>query len=172
VRLVLTVDPTLHLLILILLMILILIPLSLSKIKIKNQEQEESPEKKKAPRLSPGRLETIGIEGGRLVAACRSLAAAAAEIATGTATGAIFAGTGLIYGKRATMEIFPMEKADGLARLLIGRHGHESESAGFAGEFVLHEGCFSDAACLGEEVLQVHFGGVEGKIPDVEFVTH
>ena len=49
------------------------------------------------------------------------------------------------------------------------RHRHESESTGFAREFVLHEGRFGHGSNCGEVVLKIHFGGIEGKISYVEF---
>jgi hypothetical protein len=65
-----------------------------------------------------------------------------------------------------------MEKADGLAGFVGAGHGHESESAGFAGELVLHESDFLNGAGFREEILEIDFGGVEGEVPYVEFGRH
>ena len=65
-----------------------------------------------------------------------------------------------------------MELRDGLLGLLGARHGDKGEAAGLAGEFILHEGRLGDGAALGEMILKIHFGGVEGKIPDEEFGVH
>ena len=160
----------------------------------------QSRRKTKTPRLTPGRFDILC--GNRsLVAASAAAAttptaattaaataaaavvaasaaattttAATAEGATAAAaTWAIFAGTRFIDGQRTAMESLAVEKADGLLCFLVAGHGDEGKAAGLARELILHQSGFGDAACLGEEVLQVHFWGVEGKIPDVEFVTH
>jgi hypothetical protein len=65
-----------------------------------------------------------------------------------------------------------MEEADRFLRFFIAAHRDEGESAGLAREFVLHQRGFGNSASLGKEVLEVDFSGVEGKIPDVEFVSH
>jgi hypothetical protein len=46
----------------------------------------------------------------------------------------------------------------------FGRHGHKRETARFAGEFILHQRDFLNRARLGEKILEIRFGCVEGKI--------
>jgi hypothetical protein len=70
------------------------------------------------------------------------------------------------------MEVFAMEEADGLLRFVVRGHGDEGEATGLAGHFVLHESAVGDGTSLSEELLEVVFNGVEGKIPDVEFIGH
>ncbi len=65
-----------------------------------------------------------------------------------------------------------MEHADGILSLLITRHGHETESAGLAGHFVLHDYHISDRTGLAEVILQIEFHRVERDISDVEFIGH
>ena len=59
-----------------------------------------------------------------------------------------------------------------LSALLRVAHGHESEPARAAGHAVHHQVGFNDRAVRGKRVLQVVFGGVEGKISDKQFCTH
>jgi hypothetical protein len=113
----------------------------------------------------------------RLVALCvAAVSTAAAATAAGrtarAATGAIFARAGFIDGQGPVHEIATVEKADGLLGFFCGRHRHEAKAAGFAGEFILHQSGFGDRAGLGEMILKIVFGGIEGKISDVEFSGH
>ncbi len=70
------------------------------------------------------------------------------------------------------MKAFPMEEADRLLRFGIRGHRDEGKAAGLARELILHERGVRDGAGFGEKILEVDFGGVEGKIPDVEFIGH
>ena len=50
--------------------------------------------------------------------------------------------------------------------------GDEGETAGAAAHAVHHQVGFKDGAMIGESVLKIVFGGVEGKISNVQFITH
>jgi hypothetical protein len=67
------------------------------------------------------------------------------------------------------MEGLAVEERDGFLGFVGSGHGHESEAAAFARELVLHEGGFLNGAGLGEEVLKIDLGRIEGKISYVEF---
>jgi hypothetical protein len=101
-------------------------------------------------------------------------AASTAEAAAGAARGAgeFLAGTRFVDGQIATLEILAMKLIHGALRLFIRGHGHEAEAARFAGHFILNEDGLADRSGGGEEIQKIVFGGVEGKIPDVKFVTH
>jgi localization factor PodJL len=84
-----------------------------------------------------------------------------------TATRARFARTRFVHGQGPTFDGLAIEIGDRFLRIGFISHGDKSEAARFAGEFVLHESDFGDRARLREEVLEIGFGGVEGKISDV-----
>ena len=106
------------------------------------------------------------------VTAVSTTTTTAAACTTRTAAGAIFARAGFIDGESAIHEIAAVEKADGLLGFFSGGHRDEAKSAGFAGEFILHQSSLRDGASLGEMILKIVFGGFEGKIPDVKFSGH
>ena len=131
----------------------------------------------KRPDRSQGVLEFYKIRVNRRLVALRVAAVSTAATATAgrtarTAAGAVFARAGFIDGEGAIHEIATVEKADGLLGFFCGRHRHEAKAAGFSGEFILHERGFCDGTGLGEMILKIVFGGVEGEIPDVEFSGH
>jgi hypothetical protein len=97
---------------------------------------------------------------------------AALSATAATATRAVFAGTRFIHGQRTALHGLAVKDADRLLRFLGGRHGDEGKSAGTARELVLHERDFGNGAGFGEGVLKIDFGGIEGKISDVEFIRH
>ncbi len=70
------------------------------------------------------------------------------------------------------MERFAVERGDGRVHAFGGVHGDKRETAWAARGAIHREGGFSDGAVLGEQVAQVVFGGVEGKIPDIHFSIH
>ena len=51
-------------------------------------------------------------------------------------------------------------------------HGDECEAAGAAGHAIHHQVGFNDRAMGGKRVLEIVFGGVEGKISYKQFVIH
>jgi hypothetical protein len=95
------------------------------------------------------------------VAATAIATAAAATTATGR-TG--LARTRFIHGQRAAFHGLPIELGDGFLCVGFRCHRDESEAARFTGELVLHQRDFLDWTDACEHVLEVGFGGVEGKI--------
>jgi hypothetical protein len=98
--------------------------------------------------------------------------AAATAVTAAAARGTFFTRARFVYGESATVEGLAVKLGDRSLRVLIGTHGDECESAGFAGEFVLDEKDFAHRTSLREIVLQVGLGRIERQIADVEFVAH
>jgi hypothetical protein len=61
--------------------------------------------------------------------------------------------TRFVDSQRTAFHSFSIELTDGVLSFLLRTHRHEGKSAGFASEFVLHEGHFLDSASLREEFL-------------------
>src|SRR5437868_4765128 len=96
-----------------------------------------------------------------------TVAAATAAIpaaATTTAGRTRFAWTRFVHGQRPPFDGLAIKLGDRLRRIRVRRHGDESEAARLTGELVLHQRDFLDRADAGKHVLEVGFGGVEGKI--------
>ncbi|MEY2480828.1 MAG: hypothetical protein QOI04_1755 [Verrucomicrobiota bacterium] len=94
-------------------------------------------------------------------------AAAATAITAAASTAArwaSFARSGFVHGKRTTFHGLAVKFRDCFLRIGIGRHRNESKAARFTGELVLHERDFLHRARLGEKILQICLGRVEGKI--------
>src|SRR4051812_1604940 len=96
------------------------------------------------------------------VAAATATAAAATVAATATAaaapaaaTATLFAGTGLVHGEAATLEIAPVERRDGGLRLLVTAHLHEAEALGAPGVTIHDHLGGIHGAVLREHVLQI-----------------
>jgi hypothetical protein len=107
------------------------------------------------------------------VAATTTIAATAAAITTAPATtaaaaaGTRFTGTRFVHGQWPAFHGLTVEFGYCLLRIGFIAHCDKGKAARFAGEFVLHEGDFGDRARLREKILEVGFGGIEGKISDV-----
>ena len=99
-----------------------------------------------------------------LTPATLTTAAAVTATATATAWWAGLARTSFIDCKRPTFHGLAIKFGDRFLRIRFTTHGDEGETARLAGEFVLHEGDFVNCANLSEEILEVRFGGIEGKI--------
>jgi len=93
-----------------------------------------------------------------------SVAILATVLRAAAATRTLFARPGDIHGERASIDGFAIHRLNGLLRLLGCAHGDEAESARTARRPVHHQVCFRDRAVCGERVLQIVFGGIEGKI--------
>ena len=105
-------------------------------------------------------------------AAATVTAATATAAAATTVSWAFFTWAGFVDGQRTAHEILAVESLDdGVSTLPIG-HGGERETAWAAGHFVHHNEDFAHLAVLREEITDVLFSGIEGKISDVEFVVH
>jgi hypothetical protein len=105
-----------------------------------------------------------------LTAASAAAAAAATVAAAGTAAaaaGTLFAGTGFVDGEITALDVLAVDLRDGSLGAFRGGHGHEGEAAGTVGGTIHHEVDFGDGTAGGEKVLQVVFGCVKGKVPDI-----
>jgi hypothetical protein len=95
-----------------------------------------------------------------------------ATSATATATGAFFTGLGHVDCQRAPIDGMAIERLGGLLRLFGRPHGYKTETAWAAGRPVRHKVCLGNSAVRCEQILQVIFGGIEGKISHKQFITH
>jgi len=104
--------------------------------------------------------------GSMLVGTSKSLRlVTGAKLVTGSRrTGPFLTGTCHRDAQSATVEIGPIETANRLLRFRRSRHRDESKSARLSSGAVLDEGSLVHGAGLGEEILNLDLGGVEGKI--------
>src|SRR6185503_2082258 len=101
-------------------------------------------------------------------AAAITTAAAAVFTATATTASALFARLGHVDGQSAAVHFPAVQGFNGLVGFLDGAHGDKSKTARTSGFPVHHQVGFSDRAMRGERVIQVVFGGVEGKVSDIQ----
>ena len=99
-------------------------------------------------------------------------AATATAAAAATVSRAFFTWAGFVDGQRTAHEILAVESLDDSVSTLPIGHGGERETAWAAGHFVHHDEDFAHLAVLREEITDVLFSGIEGKISDVEFIVH
>ncbi len=97
-----------------------------------------------------------------ITAAAAAIAAATSAPTTATRTG--FARARFVYGERPTFDGFAVEVSDRFLRVGFIAHRDKSEATGFTGEFILHESDLIDRPGLCEEILEVGFSRIEGKI--------
>jgi hypothetical protein len=108
---------------------------------------------------------TSAVAATTSTAAIATAAAVRTTAATSAATTwACFTWPSFVYSQGAAFDGLAVEFRDRFLRVCFVAHGDESEPARFAGELVLHEGDFLDSARLGEKILEIGFGCVEGKI--------
>jgi hypothetical protein len=105
-------------------------------------------------------------------AAAISAAATAATVAAATTTaaaawGPCFAWTRFVHRKSATFHGFAIKLGNGILCFLFCCHGHKSEAARLACEFILHKHDILHSTSLREEILKVGFRRIERKIPNV-----
>jgi hypothetical protein len=98
--------------------------------------------------------------------------AAAISATTTTAARPFFASAGKVNGEVASVEVGAVHGTDGFLGFFFGAHGDESESARAAAVAIGHEVGFEDGAVRGESILEIVFGGVEGKISNKQFIIH
>jgi hypothetical protein len=104
-----------------------------------------------------------------------AISAAAAATATATVAAATaaatrrpcFTRTRFVHGKSATFHGFAIKLGNGILCFLVCRHGHKSEAARLACEFILHKHDILHSTSLREEILKVGFRRIERKIPNV-----
>jgi uncharacterized cupredoxin-like copper-binding protein len=120
------------------------------------------------------------------IATATAATASAAATITATATAAtatiaaaataalrtVFTRTRFVDLDGATVHVLAMEFADGCIGFLIGGESDETETARAAGLTIDGNHDVGHGATLTEGVAQRVFGGAEGEIPHIEFVTH
>jgi hypothetical protein len=89
---------------------------------------------------------------------------AAGEFAAGAAG---FHGLGFVDSQFAAIMALAVQGVDGAPAFFGAAHGDEGEAARAAGHAVRDHVGFGDMTVLGEELVQVLFGGLEGKISHV-----
>jgi hypothetical protein len=96
--------------------------------------------------------------------AAATITAAAIATTAAPAWRTRFPRTRFVHGQGPAFNRFAIKLRDGFLRVGLIAHCDKGEAARFAGKLVLHESDFADRADLSEEVLEVCFGGIEGKI--------
>ena len=102
-----------------------------------------------------------------VAAATTAATVAAATTTAAAARGPCFAWTRFVHRKSATFHGFAIKLGNGILCFLFCCHGHKSEAARLACEFILHEHDILHSTSLCEEILKVGFRRIERKIPNV-----
>src|SRR5262249_55089824 len=92
--------------------------------------------------------------------------------AVAAASTALRLGARLVDDQVAIAEETAVQHLDGLRRFLLGGHLDEPEAAGTSRELVGDDADRLDGAGLLEELTEVFFRGLEGKVPDEELSGH
>src|SRR5688572_12171168 len=108
----------------------------------------------------------------RLVTIAAAAVFATRSTAAAAAAGAFFTRASDVDRKRAAIEFGAIERFDGFVRFFVAAHGHETETTRTTCFAVRDQVCFGNGAVSGKGILQIIFGGVEGKISYVQFVIH
>jgi len=107
---------------------------------------------------------TAAVATSTIAATAAAATAIASTSATSTTARSRFTRPCFVYGQGTAFDGLAVEVGDRFLRVGFTAHRDKGKTARFAGKFVLHEGDFLDRASLGEKILQVGFGGIEGKI--------
>jgi hypothetical protein len=104
--------------------------------------------------------------------------AAAVVPATPTTTAAAATGRTLlarsrdVYGDIPSIQRFAVQRGNSALRFLSGAHGDKAEAARTPAHAIDHEISFDNRTVGGKGVVQIVFGGVEGKISYKQFRIH
>jgi hypothetical protein len=101
------------------------------------------------------------------ISAAATATVAAATTAAAAAWRPCFAWTRFVHRKSATFHGFAIKLGNGILCFLFCCHGHKSEAARLACEFILHKHDILHSTSLREEILKVGFRRIERKIPNV-----
>ena len=109
-----------------------------------------------------------------ITATATATATSAAELATTASASArtLLARASDVDGERPAVQLRAIQGVDGLLGLFGRAHGDESEPTRFARHAVHHQVGLDDRPVRREGVLEIVFGGVEGKISNKQFCTH
>lgn len=92
--------------------------------------------------------------------------------APAASAGALFAWPGFRDSDVTSIHILAVQRADGGLRFFRLGHGDESKTARAARDAICDEIDVLHDPVSREEILQTQFRGVEGKVPDKQFVVH
>jgi hypothetical protein len=101
------------------------------------------------------------------ISAATTAATVAAATTAAAAWGPCFAWTRFVHRKSATFHGFAIKLRNGILCFLFCCHGHKSEAARLACEFILHKHDILHSTSLREEILKVGFRRIERKISNV-----
>jgi hypothetical protein len=101
------------------------------------------------------------------ISAATTAATVAAATTTTAAWGPCFAWARFVHRKSATFHGFAIKLGNGILCFLFCCHGHKSEAARLACEFILHKHDILHSTSLREEILKVGFRRIERKISNV-----
>jgi hypothetical protein len=107
-----------------------------------------------------------------VTAAATTTALTTAAETAAAARRTLFARTGDVHGQVATIEILAVEGLDGSFSRFRSLHGDEGETARATGELVDHQVDLDHAAMSSEQVMEIVFNRVEGKISYEQLSTH
>lgn len=105
-------------------------------------------------------------------ATATTLTTAAEATAAAAARRTFFTRTGDVDRQVATVEILAVQRLDGSFSSFRGFHGDESETTRTTGELVDHQVDLDNAAMSSEQVMEIVFDRVEGKISYEQLSTH
>ena len=77
-----------------------------------------------------------------------------------------------VHCKITAVQVSAIHSIHGFLRFFIAAHGNESEPARPAAGAIHHKVRFEDSTMRGESVLEIVFRGVEGEVPDKQFIIH
>src|SRR5437762_6867842 len=101
------------------------------------------------------------------ISAATTATVAAATTTAASSWGPCFARTRFVHRKSATFHGLAIKLGNGILCFLFCCHGHKSEAARLACEFILHKHDILHSTSLREEILKVGFRRIERKIPNV-----
>src|SRR6266516_3615492 len=123
------------------------------------------------PRLIIPRYLLVAITATAATAATSAAIFATTAASTASAR-TLFAWASDVDGEGAAVQLRAIQGVDGLLRLFRRAHRDEAESTRFARYAVHQQVGLDDRAMRREVVLEIVFGGVEGKISNKQFCTH
>jgi hypothetical protein len=102
----------------------------------------------------------------------RASSAPATTAATTAAARAFFARSGNVYRQIPTVHYRAVHSGHGLLRLGVIAHRDEGKPTRTACGAIHHQVGFEHSAVRRESVLEIIFGGIEGKVSHKQFIIH
>lgn len=100
------------------------------------------------------------------ISAAATTSAATATVAAAPAGRALFARPRFVHRQGPPLELLAMKLGDGRVGLGLGAHFNKCKTARTSGGAILHDVHCDDGARRCKIILQIIFGGTEGKIPN------